>query len=165
MLSKAKHPRLLLETPEDHYFQIPDNRTAIAIASTIARLDTPRVAMSEDLTFDEFAQWLPEYWRVPNRKAITPETQFERDLGLTGDDGDELLIAAEKRFEVRLGSEETGVRETFNLQPKEYLFHSEGWGPSPAEFISLFSDTPAFVRSFEVGELFEAIMRIKNQKR
>ena len=42
------------------------------------------------------------------RKKILPETQFERDLGLTGDDGDDLLEATEKRFQVRLGNEEQG---------------------------------------------------------
>jgi len=49
-----------------------------------------------DLTFDEFAAWLREYWSVPVRKAIVPETQFDRDLGLSGADGDDLLVAAEK---------------------------------------------------------------------
>ena len=41
----------------------------------------------DDLTFDEFADFIREYWQVPDRKRISPETQFERDLGLTGDDG------------------------------------------------------------------------------
>jgi len=119
-----------------------------------------------DLTFDDFAKWLREYWSVPVRKAIVPETQFERDLGLTGDDGDDLLVAAEREFEVKLGNEETGVRETFNLQPNEYLFNSEGWGPSPAELLSLFSGSPSStVRSFTVGELFEAVRRIKAENR
>lgn len=117
--------------------------------------------MEDDVTFDEFAAWLREYWDVPSRKKILPETQFERDLGLTGDDGDDLLEATEKRFQVRLGNEETGVRETFNLGSNEYLFNSEGWGPSPREIISLFSGGPTVVRKFTVGELFEAVKRIK----
>ena len=54
-----------------------------------------RYVTDSDLTFDEFAAWLREYWSVPVHKAIVPETQFERDLGLTGDDGDDLLVAAE----------------------------------------------------------------------
>jgi hypothetical protein len=40
--------------------------------------------MHDDLTFDEFAEWVREYWQVPIRKAITPETEFERDLGRVG---------------------------------------------------------------------------------
>lgn len=119
-----------------------------------------------DLAFDEFAAWLREYWSVPVRKAIVAETQFERDLGLSGDDGDDLLVAAEKEFEVKLGNEETGVRETFNLQPNESLFNSEGWGPPPAELISFFSGSQSStVRSFTVGELFEAVRRKKAESR
>jgi hypothetical protein len=47
----------------------------------------------DGLTFDQFADFIRELWRVSTRKQIAPETQFERDLGLTGDDGDELLRA------------------------------------------------------------------------
>lgn len=122
--------------------------------------------MDDDLTFDEFAAWLREYRHIKFVKVISPETQFERDLGLTGDDGDDLLRATEKKFQVRLGNEKTGVRETFNLQPNEYLFNSEGWGPSPAEIISLFSKSSAtVVRNFTVGELFEAVRKMKAQNR
>lgn len=122
--------------------------------------DLKRYVTDDDLTFDEFAAWLREYWRVPARKAIVPETQFEHDLGLTGDDGTDLLEATERRFEVQFSSEESGLRDTFNLQPNEYLFNSEGWGPSPAEIISWFSGSPsAVVRRFTVGELFEAVRR------
>jgi hypothetical protein len=68
----------------------------------------------------------------------------------------------EDRFAVRFGNEETGLRDTLNLQPNECLFNSEGWGPSPAAIISLFSHSPyPGVRSFTVGELFEALRRTK----
>jgi acyl carrier protein len=128
--------------------------------------DLKRYAVDRDLTFDEFAAWLREYWVVPNRKEISPETQFERDLGLTGDDGDDLLMATEKEFEVRLSNEESGLRETFDLQPNEFLFNSEGWGPSPAELISLFSSSPSpTARSFTVGELFEAVRGLRAKDR
>ena len=92
----------------------------------------------DDITFDQFANFIREFWLVPARKQIAPETQFERDLGLTGDDGDELLLATQRRFGVKLGSEETGIRETFNLLPNEYLFHSEGFEIFPFRFTSLF---------------------------
>src|SRR3954467_7674489 len=96
---------------------------------------------------------------------ILPETQFERDLGLTGDDGDDLLEATEKRFKVALGNEETGIRDTFNLQPNEYLFNSEGWGPSLDRIISSFSENQTVIRKFTVGELFEAVRRIRAKDR
>lgn len=80
------------------------------------------------------------------------------------DDGNDLLQATEKRFRVTLCSEEAGVRETFHLQPNEYLFNSEGWGPNRAEIISLFQP-PAVVRSFSVGELFEAVRTIRAENK
>jgi hypothetical protein len=123
--------------------------------------DLKRIAADHDLTFEEFNAWLREYWNVPVRQDILPETQFERDLDLTGDDGDDFLKATEMRFEVRLGNEETGVRETFNLRPNEYLFNSEGWGPSAHEIISLFSGGPTVVRKFTVGEMFDAVRTMK----
>jgi hypothetical protein len=115
----------------------------------------------DELTFDEFAAFIRQYWHVSHRKRVLPETQFERDLGLTGDDGDDLLKATEKRFGVTLGSEETGVRETFNLGPNEYLFHSEGWNPSPFRFTSLFDSVEPTIREFTVGELFEAVRKAR----
>ena len=112
----------------------------------------------DELTFDEFADFIREYWQVSDRKRISPETKFERDLGLTGDDGSDLLEATEKRFGVTLASEEKGLRETFNLGPNEYLFNSEGL--FPFGFTSLFGPEPT-VREFTVGELFEAVQKAR----
>jgi hypothetical protein len=65
---------------------------------------------------------------------------------------------------VRLGNEETGVRQTFNLGPNEYLFNSEAWGPSLRETISLFPGGPSVVRKFTVGEVFEAVRTMKTKE-
>jgi acyl carrier protein len=117
------------------------------------------------LTFDEFTEWLREYLGIPLRKAILPETQFDRDLGVTGDDGADLLQAAEKRFEVTFTDRDGNLRETFKLQPNEYLFHSEGWGPSPTEITSWFSGSPTVTRKFTVGELFRAVQTTRTNQR
>jgi hypothetical protein len=117
----------------------------------------------DDLTFGEFANCIREYWQVSDRKKVSPETQFERDLGQTGDDGNDLLVATEKRFGVTLCSEETEMRETFNLGPNEYLFHSEGWDPFPFRFTSLLNAVEPTVREFTVGELFEAVRKAKGR--
>ena len=47
----------------------------------------------DDLTFNEVADFIHEYWHVSDRKKISLETQFE-----TGDDENDLLEATEKRF-------------------------------------------------------------------
>jgi acyl carrier protein len=62
------------------------------------------------LVFDDVADFVRAWARVPIKQQITPETQFERDLGITGDDGSELLDAAGKHFMVNLASDETGYR-------------------------------------------------------
>src|SRR6185437_6309150 len=96
-----------------------------------------------NLTFDEFAEFVRSWAHVSMKKAIKPATQFERDLGITGDDGDDLLVAAEKKYDVKFD------RQAFGLAPDEYLFHSDGWGIAYAP-ISIFNC--GHVRTFTVGE-------------
>lgn len=108
-------------------------------------------------TFDEFIDFLRNFAHVPSRKLITAETLIEDDLGITGDDGLDLLKETEKRFGVQLCSEEHGFRQTFNLEPNEYIFSSEGF-----ELIGLlhgFFGTNVTVRVLAVGELYDAVCR------
>ena|SRR6185312_8148503 len=115
-------------------------------------------------SFDEFAAFIREYLSVSDREEIGPESRFERDLGVTGDDGSDLLEATEKRFDVTLCFEDTGARETFNLAPNEYLFHSEGIGfdgVAPSLFFS--KNAVITVRAFTVGELFYAVQRARKR--
>jgi hypothetical protein len=116
-------------------------------------------------SFEELASFIREWARIPTRVDITPETLFEDDLGITGDDGCELLEATAKRFRVCLSFPEDGYRGTFDLAPHEFLFHSEGlpWGLS--DIIDLFrpSSMPPSVRAFRVGELFEAVRKAPSE--
>lgn len=75
----------------------------------------------ENLSFDQFAAFIRRWAVVSDRKLISLETQFERDLGITGDDGSDLLIATEREFGVKLSSENDGYRKTFSLGANEYL--------------------------------------------
>jgi len=106
-------------------------------------------------SFDEFAEFIRQWAGLWRKKRIAPETEFERDLGITGDDGCELLEATEKRFNVTLSSDEQGYRKTFNLGPNEFLFHAEGIGPWPPYPLTIF--TAPVVRAFTVGELYNAV--------
>jgi hypothetical protein len=110
-------------------------------------------------SFEEFAKFIHEWAGIPTRKQIAPETLFEDDLGITGDDGCELLEETERRFGVCLSSPEHGYRQTFGLGPNEFLFHSEGFGPSWSDFVSLFGESspPNIIRRFSVVELFNAV--------
>ena len=60
------------------------------------------------------------------KSVIAEHTRLEADLGITGDDGVELLEEAEKRFGVCFVTEERSFKETFGLGENEYLFNAEG---------------------------------------
>jgi len=104
-------------------------------------------------TFDAFALFIREVVGYPARKAITPETLFENDMGVTGDDGVDLLEATEKRF----NADWTDFRTVFNLKPDEYLFHGEGFGLFPLWAIGI-GRKPS-IRPFTVGELYAVVCR------
>jgi len=110
------------------------------------------------LLFEELANFIREWAAIPRRKRIVPETLFEDDLGITGDDGCELLEATEKHFGVCLSSPEEGYRRSFDLAPHEFLFHGEGLGWGLSDIVSL-CEMPSSIRAFRVGDLFEAIKK------
>lgn len=87
---------------------------------------------------------------VCRRENIDANTYLENDLGITGDDGVELLEGAGKVFGVSFSAEEDSFRDAFSLKEKEYLFHSEG-----IDFLALFIFAivcAAFVRlSFSIS--------------
>jgi hypothetical protein len=114
---------------------------------------------SRTLSFEEFADFIREWASIPRRIAIRSETLFENDLGITGDDGCDLLKATEHHFGVLLASPEHGYRDTFGLASDEVLFHSEGLGWDWTDIVRLFRPTamPSSVRDFKVGELFQAV--------
>lgn len=97
----------------------------------------------DTLSFAEFADFIRSQCGVSRKKNITPESKFEDDLGITGDDGVDLLKTTEKRFSIKLSDTEHGYRKTFDLGPNEFLFNSEGWFRLPVS-----------VREFKVGDLY-----------
>jgi hypothetical protein len=104
-------------------------------------------------SFEQFAKSMREFAVLSSGTAITPATRFEKDLGITGDDGKDLLVVIEKHFGVQLSSREHGVRQVFSLKPNESLFHSEGF-----DLLGIFSGES--VREFTVGELYDVVCRV-----
>ena len=115
----------------------------------------------ENLSFDQFAEFVRERFRLSRKRKIAPESELEADLGITGDDGCDLLRATEQRFDIRLCSEEHGYGETFNLGPNEFLFHSEGFGP---DVLAIFGRPSPTIRAFTVGELYSAVQEALRKK-
>jgi len=104
----------------------------------------------------EFVEFLREWRRLPRSREIAPGTELEADLGITGDDGRDLLVATERRFNVTMSSYENGYREAFNLNPNEFLFHSEGIGP---DLSALLGGPSPVARTLTAGDLYDAVTR------
>jgi acyl carrier protein len=102
-------------------------------------------------SFEQLAEFIRRECGLRKDKHIDADTQFERDLGITGDDGGELLEAVEKQYQIEF------THESFGLEFNEYLFHSEGFDLSPIQ--SLFGRPIPEVRSFTAGELYEAVLK------
>ena len=103
------------------------------------------------LSFADFADFIRSQCGIQQKKSITLESKFEDDLGVTGDDGLDLLKATEKHFNVNLSDSEQGYSRTFDLAPNELLFQGEG----------LFNYHGS-VREFTVGELYRAVRKAQN---
>jgi hypothetical protein len=104
-------------------------------------------------SFEELAAFIRLHAQVPIEQPIRPDTQFEPDLGVTGDDGSYLVHAVERHFAIQLSIGPDGYRKAFGLGPHEYLFNSEGfplWELLP--FVR-----KSTVRAFTVGELYNAL--------
>ncbi|GAB3722551.1 hypothetical protein [Spirosoma lituiforme] len=113
----------------------------------------------QPITFEHFTNFIRQHTGVSRKKLITPSTQFENDLGITGDDGIELLEAVEKHYGVDLGNNEQGSRNLFNLAPNESLFHGEGFS-MPLWWFG-FGQKPV-VRGFTVGELYTVLQALQS---
>lgn len=86
-------------------------------------------------------------------EAITWETRFYEDLGIYGDDGDFLLQDIADEYNLNFSE------ESFSLQPNETLFVSEHfWQDIDLLYFMGFRKQPKrIIRSFRVGELYEAV--------
>ena len=116
-------------------------------------------------TFDQFAGFLRDWARIPIHTRIRRETRLECDLGITGDDGTDLLRQTELTFGVRLSSQPDGFRSTFALARNESLFHSEGF--HPLSFLPLVGRwfSGEVVHPLTVGELFDAVIQAGSANR
>lgn len=114
-----------------------------------------------DIELSEVIAFVREYTGVSERRPIGPDTRLEADLGVTGDDGDELLREAAEQFQVDLASPADGIARTLDLGPNEYFFGPEGFDPlGIGEFVRRLRGKPrARCRDLTVGELHFAIQR------
>jgi hypothetical protein len=109
------------------------------------------------IQFDEVAQFLRNFIGYPEKKVISKLTRLEDDLGITGDDGDELFLRAEDHFGIKFNN----LKQIFNLSKNEYLFHSEGFDIIEL-ILSFLGHKNYSVRNLTAGEFYNAILKLKN---
>lgn len=120
--------------------------------------DTPSLA--------DVASFIRHEAGLPNSREIHEATRLDADLGITGDDGEALVRAAEQAFGVTLHVDGS-VRSVFGLAPNEVLFHSEGFDSSwlfNGVRRMLFGRPPStVVTDLTAGRLREVIVQRRQQ--
>lgn len=116
--------------------------------------------MDRPLTFENLVALIRSDQRISVSKSITEHTELERDLGITGDDGAELLIEIEKQFSLSFAGKDGTIKEVFGLGENQYLFHSEAFFPF-TWLLSIFGKKEAYVKPLTVGQLYEAAKKAK----
>ena len=116
--------------------------------------------MNGVVTLEDVISVIRESHGFGERKAITESSLLENDLGITGDDGCELLEEIRNKFGVSFAGSDGTLREAFCLKHDEFLFHSEG--------MSLFLMVASFfgfaiekVKPLSVGELHQVVAKLK----
>lgn len=117
--------------------------------------------MHKSPSLQEVEHFVRDFAGLRNDKQVTPQTRLDADLGITGDDGDDLLKAAAEHFGARLSDPVNGYRTTFSLAEDECLFHAEGLDLIGIASLvrSLRSLPPPKVRDLTLAELHDAIVR------
>lgn len=117
---------------------------------------------NKEITLANLIDFIRKHQGLAKNQAITGATLLEKDLGITGGDGCELLEAIQKQFNVSFIGADNSIRELFSLQDDEYLFHSEGFSLFSL-LARLFGHDIEKVKALSIGQLFQAICLAKNK--
>ncbi|MDD2720335.1 MAG: DUF1493 family protein [Gallionella sp.] len=107
--------------------------------------------MPSETLLPRLIELIRSFHRVSPTVRITPETLLEMDLGITGDDGVELIEAIEREFGISFSGEVGSCRDVFGLEGDQCLFHSESF------WAKLFEKN---VVDLTVGQLLSAILKV-----
>lgn len=120
--------------------------------------------MGCDITLSNLVGIIRKCQGFAETDVITEAAQLERDLGITGDDGCELLKAIEKEFDISFAGSDGTIREALGLSDGEYLFHSEGMGLFRL-VAALFGRDVEKIKPITVGQLYDAVSMLKTRGR
>lgn len=102
-------------------------------------------------TFDDVVRAIRASQSIPGHVMITGATLLEDELGITGDDGCDLLADLERSFAISFAGSDGSLREAFGLDQDQFLFHGEGWNP-----LALFRKEN--VKALTAGQLHQVIV-------
>lgn len=111
--------------------------------------------MNIDVTLESLICLIRESQGFSEKDLVTEASLLEKDLGITGDDGCELLETIEKKFNISFTGSDGSLRDAFGLKEGQFLFHSEGMGLF-MWLASLFRRDAENVKAITVGELYLA---------
>ena len=118
--------------------------------------------MTKELTIENLVALIRTTQGLSKKKVINETTLLENDLGITGDDGRELLEEIENQFNLSFAGKDGSLKDVFDLENDQYLFHSEG-----VDLFGIFSfllgKKPENVKPISVGELFNAASKAKRK--
>lgn len=134
--------------------KIEDAHLLISLCRLIHATDFLPQQHVRDFSFENFVDFLNDNYNSSDKLSLTRETLVEKDLGITGDDGDEFLLAIEDEFGIDFRDETGSIRKAFDLKENEYLFHSEDSG--------LFSFKKENIIPLTVGQLYDAVVKLSN---
>ncbi|MBK1790595.1 hypothetical protein [Persicirhabdus sediminis] len=72
-----------------------------------------------EITIFDVIEFIRKWGGFKRSQEIDGSSCLESGLGITGDDGDELLEAASSYFSVQLADKERGYRTTFDLKDND----------------------------------------------
>ena len=100
-----------------------------------------------------------------HKTPINAGTRLEEDLHITGDDGVELLEAAEQAFGVSFFGDGVDFMELFELKENEYLFTAEGLDLLGLDRLCrwLRNEPEPVVADLSVGKLHRIVVACKAQ--
>jgi ubiquinone/menaquinone biosynthesis C-methylase UbiE len=136
--------------------KIEDAHLLICLCRLIHATDFLPQQHVKDLSFENFSDFINDNYNSRNKLSLTKETLVEKDLGITGDDSDEFLLAIQEEFEINFCYETGSIKKAFNLKKNEYFFHGEGF--------SLFDWGKYRIIPITVGELYDVVVKLSNEK-
>lgn len=109
--------------------------------------------MKSNINLNMIIELIREFRGIPTSEIINAETTLEDDLGITGDDGVELIDFIQNEAGISFVGPDGTLRDAFNLEEDEYLFNSEGFSLN-------FYDKKEKVKDISVHDLLLALNKV-----